>query len=166
EEENPVRKKTSRRRCFTSLAGLLAVLLVTGYLFADSADSVQVTVTPGSPSANPGRISETMTVVFTATSTVPPNNDPYGLPIQGPLWTWQIVNIEYSSGAGVWSAPPAGSPASLILMPMGSGSASLSGIFPLGGEWRVTVKAAATFDDSAGGISTGEGTAAIVLRIA
>lgn len=107
-------------------------------------DMFSVTASAGKAAPNPTTLDSPIYSSLSATVVNPP---PSGSGFTGPVWSWQVQKVEYSTDNSTWGDAPDGGWQVIDQADSSSADATLRAAFPVAGYWKVTVAATATYTD-------------------
>lgn len=111
----------------------------------DSPTSYSVSVTVTASDLGPLGISEQGQAPLTADATLSISGSPPSGPLTGPIWSWQVVLVQYSSDGVTYTSSPGGDHTSIDHPDDTVADATLIASFDIEGYWEVTVQATATY---------------------
>lgn len=117
----------------------------------DGPTSYSVSVTVTTSDLGPLGISEQGQAPLTADATLSISGSPPSSPLTGPIWSWVVVSVDYSSDGVTYVPSPGGDHTSIDQPDNTVADATLIASFDTAGFWQVTVQATATYYTNGGG---------------
>jgi hypothetical protein len=108
-----------------------------------------VTVTAIGTDLPPLMVGDQGTADLTATAVGPSQPSGYGpCPVAGPHWQWTVESVQYREfPESLWQNSPGGDHVTVVQPDPDQPDATLTASFDRAGEWLITLRATATYDD-------------------